>query len=136
MKRKSKTLKKKTPKRHKQTYWEQLLPKRKATKRKVKRRVKAMARKTKAETEANTEPALHEEEIAPPPAPPKVESPPTEPCAPDAVKSEDQVGADPENPNVVHELDLIPEATRGEGPKPEGTEPPPPQAADKGEGKE
>jgi hypothetical protein len=67
----------------------------------------------------------------PPPAPPKVESPPTEPCAPDAVKSEDQVGADPENPDAVHELDLIPEATRGEGPKPEGAEPPPPQAADK-----
>jgi hypothetical protein len=48
---------------------------------------------------------------------------------------EEQVGADPEDPSALHELDLIPEATRGEGPKPEGTEPPasPTEPEDKGE---
>jgi hypothetical protein len=49
---------------------------------------------------------------------------------------EEQVGADPENPDAVHELDLIPEGTRGEGPRPEGAEPPPPAAPTEPEDKE
>jgi hypothetical protein len=101
-----------------------------------------MAKKAKTEEQPGTpepvkttplEGASGTEVENPPPAPPKVESPPTEPPAPDAVMGEEQVGADPEIPDAVRELDLIPEATRGEGPRPEGTEPPPPEAADKAE---
>jgi hypothetical protein len=115
---------KKKPKRPTSTYWKHLLgkPRRKAKpKPKARRRVKPMAKKKTAKDE-QPDLELAEQEPLPPPDPPKVKSEPTEPPAPDAVLEQESVGADPEDSGATFELDIIPEATRGEGPKPEAPE--------------
>jgi hypothetical protein len=81
-----------------------------------------MAKKTKAEQQELTETPEPRsgEEFLPPPDPPAVPSPPTEPPAFDAVQDIPQKGAQPEDGTVVRELILAPE-TRS------NPEPPPPE---------
>jgi hypothetical protein len=83
------------------------------------KRARPMATKKKEQETTETG-----EQLLPPPAPPAVESKPTEPPAPNAVIEQESVGAQPEDAGAVRELDLIPDSVyaRGEGPRPEEPE--------------
>jgi len=134
---------------HKQGYWDHLLGKEKhrekhrehKPKRKAVRRTAMPDDETQSdETPAPSAPEPQEVETTPlegasgnevenpPPAPPKVASEPTEPPEPLAV-DETEKGADPEDAGAEWELDIIPESTRGEGPRPEEPEEPEEEAA-------
>jgi|SRR5215475_6676977 len=119
---KAKKITKSKPK-TRQSYWEHLVqkPKHKPTHH-PKRKAKAMSTTDETETQAPAPAETQEqpEEFLPPPDPPKVKSEPQEPAAPDAVIEQEQVGADPEDPTAVFELDLLHhQSIRGTGPRPE-----------------
>jgi hypothetical protein len=107
-------------------YWERLVANYKPLKPKKSSKPKpkskpTMSKKNKAEQQELEEaPTPREgEEFLPPPDPPVVDSPPTEPPAHDAVEDIPQKGAQPEE-LAVRELNLTPEAPTA-GPHPEET---------------